>query len=223
MSGDSVTLIGFWGSPFVFSVKWALELKGVKYQYVEEDLSNKSAMLLQCNPVYKQVPVLVHDGKPLAESQVILEYIDETWKQNPLLPHDPYERAKARFWSKFTQEKCEPVLKATFLKAGEEQQKAVQEVRENLKTLEGGLEGKRYFGGEGIGFTDIAIGWLGYWVRIVEEIVGISLVDTESMAKLNAWFDDFLELPIIKESMPNRDKLLQYIKTFHNALTPPST
>ncbi|KAJ1424727.1 Thioredoxin-like superfamily [Sesbania bispinosa] len=224
MAGDSPTLIGAWGSPFALRVKWALELKGIQYQYVEEDLHNKSAMLLQYNPVYKKVPVLVHQGKPLAESLVILEYIDETWKQNPLLPHDPYERAKARFWSRFTDEKFMPALMATFSKgAGEEQEKAAQEVREILKTLESGLEGKRYFGGEKIGFADIAIGWLGFWVRVVEEILGINLIDTESMAKLNAWFDDFLDLPVIKECMPPRDKLLELNKAFHKFLTSSST
>lgn len=98
-------LLGHWGSPSALRVKWALKLKGIQYQYVEEDLQNKSPMLLQYNPVHKKIPVLVHCGKPLAESLVIIEYIDEVWKQNPLLPQDPYERAKARFWAKFADEK----------------------------------------------------------------------------------------------------------------------
>ncbi|KAK7410488.1 hypothetical protein VNO78_01305 [Psophocarpus tetragonolobus] len=224
MAEESVTLIGFWGSPFVLRVKWALELKVIQYQYVEEDLGNKSPMLLQYNPVYKKVPVLVHGNKPLAESLVILEYIDETWKQDPpLLPHDPYERAQARFWSRFVDEKSVPALMATFSKGGEEQQKAAQEVRESLKILEGGLEGKRYFGGERIGFADITIGLLGYWVRIVEETVGINLIDKELMPEFDAWIDDFLEFPVIKECMPHHDKLLYHSKAFHKILTSSST
>lgn len=103
---ETVTLLDYWPSMFGMRCRIALREKGIKFEYQEEDLWNKSPLLLQSNPVHKKIPVLIHNGKPICESLIIVEYIDETWKGNaPLLPSDPYQRAQARFWADYVDKK----------------------------------------------------------------------------------------------------------------------
>ena len=50
------------------------------------------------------VPTLIHHGKAVRESQVILEYLEDVFPEPRLRPADPYERAQMRLWTKLTDE-----------------------------------------------------------------------------------------------------------------------
>lgn len=103
--------MGTWRSPFALRVRLALNFKGLRYEYFEEDLDNKSDLLLKSNPFIKKLPVLIHNNVPICESLVILEYIEKFSDVGPsLLPVDPYERAMARFWARYIEDKVHTCL-----------------------------------------------------------------------------------------------------------------
>jgi len=93
-------LYGFWRSLATYRVKVALALKGMKVDEVSIDLLKG----MQHQPDYKAVnpqavvPSLVLDegGPPLFQSMAIMEWLEETKPQPPLLPKDPRGRARVR-------------------------------------------------------------------------------------------------------------------------------
>ncbi|BBN67870.1 glutathione S-transferase TAU 8, partial [Prunus dulcis] len=197
---EVIKLHGAWPSPFSCRVIWALKLKGIPYENIEEDLPyRKSPELLKYNPVHKKIPVLVHGEKPICESMIIIEYIEETWPETPLLPADPYDRAIARFWVKFADDKG-PSIWMVFRTTGEEQEKFKKESLEMLKTIEehAGTLGKKFFGGDNIGIVDIAFGGL---------LIGLESLKTQVFPRLHAWTENFKQVPAIKDNLPDRDKL----------------
>lgn len=102
---DEVKLHENWLSLSACRVIWALSLKDIPYQYVEEEgITNKTPFLPYSNSLHHKVSLIVH-GKSISDSSVILEYIDETWPQNPLLPPDLLDKATARFWIRFIDDK----------------------------------------------------------------------------------------------------------------------
>jgi len=91
---------GFWRSLAACRVRIALALKGIKAEEISVNLMQGE----QLKPEYRAInplaviPSLILDegGTPLFESMAIIEYLDETHPQPPLLPKDPKGRARVR-------------------------------------------------------------------------------------------------------------------------------
>ncbi|HXH15758.1 MAG TPA: maleylacetoacetate isomerase [Sphingomonas sp.] len=91
-------LHGYWRSTTAYRVRIALALKGVGYAQVTHDLrkgAQRDAGYRALNP-QALVPALETDGAVLTQSPAILEWIDETYSEPPLLPSDATGRAVVR-------------------------------------------------------------------------------------------------------------------------------
>ncbi|OMO92673.1 hypothetical protein COLO4_17401 [Corchorus olitorius] len=188
-------------SPFAARVRIALEEKGLEYESREEDLDNKSPLLLEMNPVYKQVPVLIHKWKPISESSIIVQYIDEVWNhKSPLLPSDPYERAHARFWVDYIDKKIYPCgNKLWNLPKCEAQESAKKELMESFKTLEAELGDKPYFGSNSFNAVDITLIPFYSFFHSFEKLGNLSMV--KECPKLVEWGERCMHKESVSKSV----------------------
>jgi glutathione S-transferase len=90
-----IKLCGFRISNYHNKVRIALLEKGIPFEEDSEIHPSQKDEYLLKSPMGK-VPYLEVDGIRLRESAVIMEYLEDAYPQQPLLPKDPLERAKVR-------------------------------------------------------------------------------------------------------------------------------
>lgn len=106
-----------WRSFCSIKVRLCLAEKGLKWESRFVDLiklEHTTPEYLNINP-NGVVPTLVHNGTPIHESTLINEYLEEVFPAVRLMPEDPVERARARFWVKYEDDVLHPAIRpATF-------------------------------------------------------------------------------------------------------------
>ncbi|KAJ3475038.1 hypothetical protein NLG97_g9600 [Lecanicillium saksenae] len=165
-------LYGGWFCPFVQRSWIVLEEKKIPYQYIEINPYKKEASFLAMNP-RGLVPTLAvpagtegADQKPLFESNIISEYLDEEYSDESrhgrrLFPNDPYERARARLWIDHIGGKIIPAF-YKLLQHTDEKPFTLDDAREELQkhihtfTEQMDPEGP-FFLGKDIGMVDISL------------------------------------------------------------------
>jgi glutathione S-transferase len=101
-----LTLHDFGNSVCCQKVRITLRAKALDWDSVRVDLFKAEQFdpkYLKLNPK-GMVPTLVHDGKPIIESTLICEYLDDAFPEPPLKPADPWLRARMRLWGKMVDE-----------------------------------------------------------------------------------------------------------------------
>jgi glutathione S-transferase len=92
---------------------------------------------------------------------------------------------------------------------GEAQAAAARHTKMNLTLIEGQLpEGKRFFGGDAIGYLDIALGWIAHWMGVFEEISGARLLTEEEHPTLCRWAREYRVDNIVRQCLPDRDRVI---------------
>jgi glutathione S-transferase len=182
-------------------VKVVLHEKGLAYERVTLDLAKqeqKRPEFLRLNP-YGKVPVINDGGKVLFESCIINEYLDEQYPNPPLMPKDPYLRARGRVLVDYALNHLhEPywTLRGEMLKKETERNGPVMEemrqtLRNLLEYLDAALGDKAYFLGE-FSLTDIDI--FPRFLRM--ETYGA--LPASALSRINAWLQRMKERPSIK-------------------------
>ncbi|XP_073148274.1 glutathione S-transferase U17-like [Henckelia pumila] len=220
METSGVKLLGALPSPYVNRVVLALKIKSIDYELVEVNPHEKSEILVKANPVHKKIPVLIHGDKSICESLIIVQYADEVWNEGPsILPSDPYDRAMALFWAAYIDDKWYPLFKQLHGSQGEDSRKeTLDKISQGLVLLEKAFKdcskGKSFFGGENVGYVDIALGSIVGWVKVAETLIGQEIFDEQKAPLLMGWIDKIYSEDSVKDVMLDPQTLLEVFKKF---------
>ncbi len=91
-------LYGYYRSSTSYRLRIALELKGLEYENIPVNLlkAEQKGEAFTSRNAFGSVPMLEADGRDRAQSMALIEWLDEAYPENPLLPADIEQRYTAR-------------------------------------------------------------------------------------------------------------------------------
>jgi glutathione S-transferase len=162
-------IIGSYVSPYVRKVLVCMELKGLDYEVDPITPFFGNDEFRRLSPLCR-IPVLIDEGLVLTDSSVIAEYLDEQFPDPPLMPKEPKDRARARWFEEFADTRLGDVFiwglfypkmvhPRVWNEPGDEariEKTMSHDLPEAMDYLEGELPQNGYLFGD-IGLADIAI------------------------------------------------------------------
>jgi glutathione S-transferase len=201
-------LVSFDICPYVERARIVLLEKGLPHELEYIDLANKPAWFLDMSPMGR-VPVLLVDDRPIFESMVINELLNELQPDPPLFPLDAVARAEGRSWIVFANDVVMPAGGAAMLAiAGEARGEALASPLAALRDALGKVErqisrsGLPFFLGREFSLVDASYApFLRRW-RLAE---GWGVEEARLLArfpKVTAWVEAMLSRPSVAAAEP---------------------
>ncbi|KAJ4957122.1 hypothetical protein NE237_013905 [Protea cynaroides] len=216
-SSSKLLLYSFWQSSCSWRVRFALNLKGLTYEYKAVDLSKGeqfSPEFERLNPLH-YVPVLVDGDVVVGDSFAILLYLEEKYPQNALLPPDPQRRALNLQAASIVGSSIQPrhmmsVLKYIEEKAGPGERvswtedhmgKGFAALEKLLKDCSG-----RYATGDEVYMADV---FLAPQISIAIARFNLDMTEFPTLTRI---YDTYKVLPAFQASLPERqpDAIVQF-------------
>lgn len=198
MSTPDLKLISFTVCPYVQRAMIVLNEKDFSFDIEYIDLSAPPPWFYDVSPLEK-VPVLLVDEKPLFESMVICDYLDEI-TPNSLYPANAFAKAKNRAWIEFGNE----ILTITFSFMHEDDPKKFNHLKETLidrfEIIEEEFDSSEYYNGADFSLIDAVYAPI---FRYHQEITKYKDYDLfEDAPNVKAWGERLLKRASVINSVP---------------------
>ncbi|HET7754816.1 MAG TPA: glutathione S-transferase family protein [Anaeromyxobacteraceae bacterium] len=196
-------LVSFDICPYVERSRIVLLEKGLPHEIEFIELSNKPAWFLEISPMGR-VPVLLVDDRPVFESMVINELVNELEPEPAMFPRDPVARAEARGWIVYSNDVVMPAGSAAMLAiaggaSDDEVAKRLGALRDALGKLEAQLAraGGPFFLGRDFSLVDASYAPFFRRWRMAERWGSSDARLLASSPKVSAWVEAMLARPSV--------------------------
>ena len=185
----------------------------------------KSPALLAANPL-GMIPTLQDpkSGRAVSESLVVIQFVDELAQMRgsraaPLLPHDPFERARARVVAdRVNRQVTSRYYQVLVRTDAQERREAFAGLLDGLREFTGELRGD-FWGGDSIGLVDCALLPYAWRLYAIEHYRGPEFAVPAAgegglWEKYGAWLARMSALPSVAPTLPDKERYLQHVKKY---------
>jgi glutathione S-transferase len=217
---EHLTLISHNLCPYVQRAAIALLEKGVPFERITVDLSNKPGWFVALSPTGK-VPLLRvarDDGSKavLFESSVICEYLEETQEEPKLHPFDPLERAHHRAWMEFGSAILSNVWDLETTQDAAVFEARLATIAARFSRIEAVLGDGPFFSGARFCLVDAVFAPIFRYFDLFDTLADLRI--WQDLPKVRAWRAHLAARPsVIAAATPDYSELLRFFLTRHNS------